>query len=109
MSIEIRHHGQLKSIRHNFFPGGFILCWLPFFILYLLMPFIEHNKVDKVIMNYFMWLGWINSAINPFIYAFYSPDFRIAFWRLTINHFKKGVHERTEKFAEAQQKRPEVG
>lgn len=73
------------------------------------MPFIEHNKVDKVIMNYFMWLGWINSAINPFIYAFYSPDFRIAFWRLTINHFKKGVHERTEKFAEAQQKRPEVG
>jgi hypothetical protein len=30
--------------------------------------------------------GWINSAINPFIYAFYSPDFRIAFWRLTFRH-----------------------
>lgn len=27
--------------------------------------------------------GWINSAINPFIYAFYSADFRLAFWRLT--------------------------
>lgn len=28
--------------------------------------------------------GWLNSAINPFIYASYSPDFRTAFWRLTL-------------------------
>ncbi|XP_066149581.1 probable G-protein coupled receptor No18 [Euwallacea fornicatus] len=89
--------------------GGFILCWLPFFIYYLLTPFIQQNDVNKLIMQYLTWLGWINSAINPFIYAFYSPDFRIAFWRLTINHFKKGVQDRTEKFMEAQQKRPEMG
>jgi len=33
--------------------------------------------------------GWINSAINPFIYAFYSADFRVAFWRLTCKRFTK--------------------
>ncbi|KAH1005589.1 hypothetical protein HUJ04_006539 [Dendroctonus ponderosae] len=88
--------------------GGFILCWLPFFINYLLTPFIQPNEVNRLIMLYMTWLGWINSAINPFIYAFYSPDFRIAFWRLTINHFKKGVNDRAE-FIESQPKRLELG
>ncbi|CAG9821945.1 unnamed protein product [Phaedon cochleariae] len=69
--------------------GGFIACWLPFFIFYLLTPFINTNEVNGLIMSYLTWLGWLNSAINPFIYAFYSPDFRIAFWRLTVKHFSK--------------------
>lgn len=69
--------------------GGFIACWLPFFIYYLLTPFLPDALVSKVLMAYLTWLGWINSAINPFIYAFYSPDFRIAFWRLTVKHFSK--------------------
>lgn len=70
--------------------GGFIACWLPFFVYYILTPFLPGSMVNNnVIMAYFTWLGWINSAINPFIYAFYSPDFRIAFWRLTCKHFSK--------------------
>lgn len=69
--------------------GGFIACWLPFFIYYLLTPFLPADQVNSFVMAYFTWLGWINSAINPFIYAFYSPDFRIAFWRLTFKHFTK--------------------
>lgn len=67
--------------------GGFIACWLPFFSYYLMRPFLQ--SVNEVVFLYLTWLGWINSAINPFIYAFYSPDFRIAFWRLTFKHFSK--------------------
>ncbi|XP_011157692.1 tyramine receptor 1 isoform X2 [Solenopsis invicta] len=68
--------------------GGFIACWLPFFILYLVTPFVPVQPPD-VLMPALTWLGWINSAINPFIYAFYSADFRLAFWRLTCRKCSK--------------------
>lgn len=68
--------------------GGFVACWLPFFILYLVTPFVPVQPPD-VLMPALTWLGWINSAINPFIYAFYSADFRLAFWRLTCRKCSK--------------------
>lgn len=72
----------------SFVVGGFVACWLPFFLYYLLTPFIPSHYVNAVAMYVLTWLGWFNSAINPFIYAFYSPDFRVAFWRLTIKKCK---------------------
>lgn len=66
--------------------GGFIACWLPFFVVYLVTPYLEKGTIPPLFMSLLIWLGWSNSAINPFIYAFYSPDFRLAFWRLTIRH-----------------------
>uniref|UniRef100_A0AAG5CQW5 G-protein coupled receptors family 1 profile domain-containing protein n=1 Tax=Anopheles atroparvus TaxID=41427 RepID=A0AAG5CQW5_ANOAO len=72
--------------------GGFIACWLPFFVYYLLMPFLPDNSKSDELMEFLTWLGWINSAINPFIYAFYNVDFRVAFWRLTLRKFFKNKH-----------------
>lgn len=69
--------------------GGFIVCWLPFFVYYLITPFIPHDQVSGTLTNCLTWLGWFNSAMNPFIYAFYSVDFRAAFWRLTFRRFFK--------------------
>lgn len=69
--------------------GGFIVCWLPFFVYYLITPFLPHESVSGNITNGLTWLGWFNSAMNPFIYAFYSVDFRAAFWRLTFRRFFK--------------------
>lgn len=69
--------------------GGFIACWLPFFICYLMMPFVPAKTISEGLMATLTWLGWVNSAINPFIYAFYNADFRIAFWRLTCKRLYK--------------------
>ncbi|XP_054725806.1 tyramine receptor 1 [Anastrepha obliqua] len=69
--------------------GGFIACWLPFFVYYLLMPFLPRAAVFQGLMSFLTWVGWVNCAINPFIYAFYNPDFRTAFWRLTCRRICK--------------------
>lgn len=57
--------------------GVFIVCWLPFFVVNLLSGFciqcIEHEEVVSAIVT---WLGWINSSMNPVIYACWSRDFR---------------------------------
>lgn len=131
MSLPLQPTSRVSSFRResktaqtlSIVVGGFVACWLPFFIMYLLTPFVD---IQPMLMSFLMWLGkwfswcsviirntaicflpyvvsqprrptstlihyfhvlgWINSAINPFIYAFYSPDFRIAFWRLTFRH-----------------------
>lgn len=58
--------------------GCFICCWLPFFTVYLIRPFCE-DCFPQLLFTIFFWLGYCNSAINPFIYAHFSKDFRCAF------------------------------
>lgn len=71
-------------IEYFFFPGLFILCWLPFFTMYLIRPFCD-NCIDPLLFSMFFWLGYCNSAVNPMIYALFSKDFRFAFKRLICN------------------------
>lgn len=73
--------------------GGFIVCWLPFFICYLIKPFLPSKSINETLSTMLTWLGWLNSAMNPFIYAFYSVDFRAAFWRLTLRRFFKNSNK----------------
>ncbi|XP_024085622.1 octopamine receptor Oamb isoform X2 [Cimex lectularius] len=60
--------------------GGFIVCWLPFFTMYLLRAFL--GDVEPMVFSVLFWLGYCNSAINPCIYALFSKDFRFAFKRI---------------------------
>lgn len=57
--------------------GVFIVCWLPFFVVNLLSGFcmqcIWHEEIVSAVVT---WLGWINSSMNPVIYACWSRDFR---------------------------------
>ncbi|CAL1274151.1 unnamed protein product [Larinioides sclopetarius] len=68
--------------------GGFILCWLPFFTVYLIMGFCE-TCIPEVLFKVFFYLGYCNSALNPIIYGIISKDFRAAFkkilFRCTFN------------------------
>ncbi|XP_070142877.1 octopamine receptor Oamb isoform X2 [Drosophila kikkawai] len=61
--------------------GGFIVCWLPFFTMYLIRAFCE-NCIQPTVFSVLFWLGYCNSAINPVIYALFSHEFRIAFKRI---------------------------
>ncbi|BFF91563.1 octopamine receptor Oamb [Drosophila madeirensis] len=61
--------------------GGFIVCWLPFFTMYLIRAFCE-SCIQPTVFSVLFWLGYCNSAINPVIYALFSHEFRIAFKRI---------------------------
>ena len=62
--------------------GAFIACWLPFFILALLMAIFKEWQFDPVVISTFLWLGYFNSTLNPIIYTVFSPEFRQAFQRI---------------------------
>ncbi|XP_058827434.1 octopamine receptor Oamb isoform X3 [Topomyia yanbarensis] len=66
--------------------GGFILCWLPFFTMYLIRPFCN-DCINELLFSILFWLGYCNSAVNPLIYALFSRDFRQAFKRIIMRCF----------------------
>lgn len=68
--------------------GGFIMCWLPFFTIYVVRPFCP-NCIHPTVFSVLFWLGYCNSAINPCIYALFSKDFRFAFKRIICKCFCK--------------------
>ncbi|XP_008549181.1 5-hydroxytryptamine receptor 1-like [Microplitis demolitor] len=59
---------------------AFTVCWLPFFVLALVRPFLSDPKaIPKSLSSLFLWLGYCNSLLNPIIYATLNRDFRKPF------------------------------
>ncbi|XP_076364245.1 putative G-protein coupled receptor No9 [Tachypleus tridentatus] len=77
-----RFHAEAKAAKTvGIIVGGFICCWLPFFTIYLIGAFCD-DCISSLLFSVFFWLGYCNSAINPFIYGLFSQDFRFAFKRI---------------------------
>lgn len=62
--------------------GVFVFCWLPFFLMYVSLPFCDTCCMSDRLINFITWLGYINSGINPVIYTIFNLDFRKSFKRL---------------------------
>ncbi|XP_026851886.1 5-hydroxytryptamine (serotonin) receptor 1A b [Electrophorus electricus] len=67
--------------------GTFILCWLPFFIKALVMPFCSSCEMPVWLRDVINWLGYSNSLLNPIIYAYFNKDFQSAFKKIIKCHF----------------------
>lgn len=62
--------------------GVFVICWLPFFLMYVITPFCSSCCPSGKLINFITWLGYINSGLNPIIYTIFNLDYRRAFKRL---------------------------
>ncbi|XP_044260837.1 5-hydroxytryptamine receptor-like [Tribolium madens] len=78
--------------------GAFVMCWLPFFILALLMPLCGAAcTISEYISSFALWLGYFNSTLNPVIYTIFNPEFRQAFKRILCGGHSRGRNFRSGK------------
>ncbi|XP_029305845.1 5-hydroxytryptamine receptor 7-like isoform X2 [Cottoperca gobio] len=111
------HHQRRKRTNQSIFKreqkaattlgivvGAFTFCWLPFFLVSTARPFIcgvECSCVPLWLERTLLWLGYANSLINPFIYAFFNRDLRTTYSNLLRCRFRNinrklsaaGMHE----------------
>ncbi|XP_077193212.1 5-hydroxytryptamine receptor 1D [Paroedura picta] len=68
--------------------GAFIFCWLPFFVMTLVLPICQEACwFHPILLDFFTWLGYLNSLINPVIYTAFNDEFKQAFQKMM--KFKK--------------------
>ncbi|XP_075677382.1 5-hydroxytryptamine receptor-like [Dermatophagoides pteronyssinus] len=80
-SIESKRERKAAKIL-AIITGIFVICWLPFFVMALVMPLCKNCQPSKYTFSIFLWLGYCNSLLNPIIYTIFSPDFRNGFRRI---------------------------
>ncbi|XP_031416052.1 5-hydroxytryptamine receptor 4 isoform X1 [Clupea harengus] len=79
-----RHRNSLRRERKaaktlGIIMGVFLLFWLPFFTVNIVDPFIDYSTAG-VVWDVFLWLGYVNSSLNPFLYGLFNRSFRRAFF-----------------------------
>ncbi|PAA81973.1 hypothetical protein BOX15_Mlig014623g3, partial [Macrostomum lignano] len=94
-----RSNSDTKAIKTlGAIMGCFTFCWLPFFIMQISLAIwkkVTGSKFDieKNVFDTFLWLGYVNSFMNPIIYAKFNRDFRMPFKHLLLCHCRS-INER---------------
>ena len=97
-TASVREHERLKrkvakarerraTIVLGLIMTAFILCWFPFFTLYIITSFCY--CIGEKFFAVVFWLGYCNSALNPIIYTIFNRDFRQAFHKIVCVRIRK--------------------
>ncbi|XP_044031328.1 histamine H1 receptor [Siniperca chuatsi] len=75
----LRIHKEHKAAKQlGFIIAVFLLCWIPYFIAFMVMAFCK-ECVHHDLHMFTIWLGYINSTLNPFIYPLCNGNFKRVF------------------------------
>ncbi|XP_038148218.1 histamine H2 receptor-like [Cyprinodon tularosa] len=62
--------------------GAFIICWFPYFTYFTWMGVKEKTNPPNMLHSIVLWLGYLNSTLNPILYPAFNRDFRQAYGEL---------------------------
>ncbi|NWZ33598.1 HRH1 protein, partial [Brachypodius atriceps] len=65
--------------------AAFMLCWIPYFVLFLVITFHEQERLSEL-HRVTIWLGYINSTLNPFLYPLCNHNFKKTFKKILHMH-----------------------
>jgi hypothetical protein len=78
-------HGLQKQIKAakqlGILLAAFLITWLPYSICFMVVAFCNHCVSDYAYTTT-VWLGYLNSAINPILYASCNSAFKYAFKKM---------------------------
>ncbi|XP_010866304.1 5-hydroxytryptamine receptor 7 [Esox lucius] len=104
-NISVFKREQKAAATLGIVVGAFTVCWMPFFLLSTARPFICRAECPSCVPLWvertLLWLGYANSLINPFIYAFFNRDLRTTYSNLLRCRYRNinrklsavGMHE----------------
>ncbi|KAM9859451.1 histamine H1 receptor [Aulostomus maculatus] len=82
----LRIHKEHKAAKQlGFIIAAFLLCWIPYFIAFMVMAFCR-ECVHHDLHMFTIWLGYINSTLNPFIYPLCNRNFKLVFKNILRIH-----------------------
>ena len=85
---------EIKAARQlGVIMGAFTLCFLPYFILFLVVAFCD-GCIDQGLLLAMTWVGYLNSTLNPFLYPLCNLNFRRKFRMMLGLRNKHGRHHR---------------
>ncbi|XP_035276671.1 trace amine-associated receptor 1-like [Anguilla anguilla] len=75
--------------------GVYLSCWTPFFLCNIIDPIINYS-IPPALFDMLIWVCYLNSTCNPFVYSFFYSWFRKAFKMIIFGNIFQAHSSRTK-------------
>uniref|UniRef100_A0A6J0U6V0 Trace amine-associated receptor 1 n=1 Tax=Pogona vitticeps TaxID=103695 RepID=A0A6J0U6V0_9SAUR len=79
--------------------GVFLICWFPFFFCTATDPFMNYTT-PPILIDALVWFGYLNSTLNPILYAYFYLWFRKALKMILLGKVFQHDSSRTQLLSE---------